>query len=204
MRATPIHAALAAIALAACSSTVDNTAQLNPAVSMVGWQTFSWIGDKPLIAYEGDVTRRNPILEQQLQASVQAELEAKGYRYVPAGGDFVVGYTVGVRDGIDVRERPTYTTNVYGGYGRYYGPYRGYGIGMAYDPFATTTEVSQYREGVLAVDIYDTKTEQPAWTSRSSKRLSSSTAKHPEETVREVVMTTFKAFPSRAGLVTTP
>lgn len=197
-----IYAALAALVLVACGSNVKNTSQFNPAVSTVGWKTFSWIGDKPMVAYEGDVTRRNPILEQQLQASVQAELESKGYTFVPKGGDFIVAYTVGVREGIDVRETPAYNTSFYGGYGRHYGPYSGYRVGVGYDPFATNTTVDQYKEGVLAVDVYDAKTQAPAWTSRSTKRLSSSAPKHPEEKVREVVMTTFQEFPSRPGLVT--
>jgi hypothetical protein len=79
----------------------------------------------------------NPMLGERIRNGVETALTAKGYTKVdPGPGDLSLAYTVGA-------ERKTDITT-YGAFGR----------GL---------DISQYTEGRLTIDAFDTKTQRPVW-----------------------------------------
>ena len=165
----PLLAAAMAI-LAACSSTprIESYHDYNPAMDFQSYQKWSFISDKPMIlsASAGPV---NPLLQGRIMDAIRNDMNQKGFTYVndPEAADFVVSFTVGSREQIQVTEYPaSYQMS----YGRYY---RHTGIGMSYG-YGTETRVRQYTEGQLAVDIFDVSSRSPAFHGSARTRLTAS------------------------------
>lgn len=163
-----ISVLLAALSIMACTTTPMVFTDSDPAQSFDAYQTFAWISDDPMIV-TGD-RGPNPIVAASLKDAIEDALAAKGYKQVadPDEADFVVAYTVGARDKIDIREREVVD---------YYGPHWRWGydyFGMSYPRGFPQTQVTtrQYAEGSLAIDIFDTRLKSPVWHGSASKRLS--------------------------------
>ena len=186
---------IAGLMVTACeTSSIKSGSDANPAVNIAGYRTFSWVADNPLVAVGGDTTRVNPLLQQRIQNAILADLAGKGYRYVDdrAGADFVVGFTIGARDKIDVRSYPT-AGPTYG----YYGRYRYGGWGGTY--WGTEVRTDSYTEGVLAIDVFDVRSQQPAWHAWSTKKIRDKDRQNPGPVVIEVVTSTLADFPARSS-----
>ncbi|ADJ27789.1 DUF4136 domain-containing protein [Nitrosococcus watsonii] len=172
------------IALAsACATTIKGRSDYNPAVNFADYHTFSWIGDSPLISAPSGM---NPINVQRIMDEIRHDLTAKGYRFVhdQTEADFVVSFTIGTRDKINIDSYPA----AYGGYwgwgGRYYG-----GTGMM------ATDVETYTEGVLAIDIFDVATHQPAWHGWAAEPITNSVRENPSPVIAEAVAAILSNFP---------
>ncbi len=151
---------------ASCVSPVQT--DFDPGHSFANYKTFSWVSESPMLV-EGDRTP-NPIVAQRLKVAVQQGFEFKGFEFVtdPASADFVVSFTVGARDKIDIREHEVQ---------EYIGPHNMLWRGDRFlymTPTRTTTivETREYTEGSLAIDVFDVKLRKPVWHSGATKRLS--------------------------------
>ncbi|MEO0616662.1 MAG: DUF4136 domain-containing protein [Pseudomonadota bacterium] len=189
-------AAAGLLSLAGCSTTPKVFSDYDPEQSFEGYQQFSWISDNPMTV-SGD-RGPNPITAARLKQAIQQEFERKGFEFVakPADADFVVAWTVGARDRVDVRSRQ---------YVDYYGPHWrwGYGYyGVRSVPSGTRTEVEsrEYTEGSLAIDVFDAARKAPVWHGSASKRLSEAELKGDSgEAIRNAVMRILEGFPPGAG-----
>ncbi|MXU64072.1 DUF4136 domain-containing protein [Oceanomicrobium pacificus] len=184
-------AALLSLTLLACTPSVNGGGDLNPAVDVSRFQTFSWAANPPLVSRQGDGIA-NPVLEAQLEQTVAAVLRGKGYRFVsnPAQADFVVGYTIGARERTRVSSAPSYGLST--GFGGYYG---GFGLSY-YQPNIITTN---YTEGQFAIDILDRRARQPAYHGVATRNIYSGESGASAEIVQSVVLTALRDFPSRAA-----
>jgi hypothetical protein len=112
-----------------------------------------------------------PTVEPRVAKAIRAQLEAKGYRYVEdvTKADFAVSFTIGTRDGTDIVERPDY----------FWANRPSWRWGVGYYPMlmppvpVTRTEVREYTEGTLAIDIYDVQRRSPVWHGAVTRQLSS-------------------------------
>lgn len=140
-----------------------------PGLSTAGWTTYSW-------AFTEAPPGMNPILFERIRESFDQSLRARGFTPVPEGGDFIVGFTVGARDRVDVTRwgpvGPMYT-----GWGR---P-PGWGWSFAYNP----VDVRTVTRGSLALDVFDGRTRQPVWHGFAARDLSRRGAS--PELIRNVV-----------------
>lgn len=132
-------AVLAAVTLAACGGGVSIKSDYNPEAvgAMQAYKTYSWAVSKK----DQTITQLNA---QRIHTAIDAALQAKGYRKVESGGDFLVAYIATTAQQTDYT-----TTNDYYGYG--WG--RWYGGGMS----TSRTTAYNWTQGTLVLDIIDGK-----------------------------------------------
>lgn len=181
---------LLTVTLAGCASTFKATHDHDPAQDFTAYKTYSWIAEHPMKV--GATSRMpNPLLETRIMSAVQSSLGAKGYTKVdkPDSADFVLSFTVGSREEIDIDTYPSMAVG-YGHRGRWGGAYYG-----SYYGGMTETTVRQYTEGMLAIDIFDVKDHQPVWHGVASKRINDSDRENMTATVQAAVDAILAGFP---------
>ncbi|WP_448577509.1 DUF4136 domain-containing protein [Thermaurantiacus sp.] len=150
------------IALGACAS--SNMPRFStsaaPGFNVSALKTYSW-------AFEGVQQGVNPILFQSIRDEIDRALAARGFRKVEGSSDFIVAFTLGARDRVDVTNwgpvGPMYT-----GWGR---P-PGWGWSFNY----RQVDVRNVTEGSLAIDMFDGQTKRPIWHGMATRDLGSSGA----------------------------
>lgn len=176
------------LGLVACASGFKATYDSDPSHDFSGYQTYAWMSANPMIV--GPTNRMpNPLLEPRIMAAMEGVLNMKGYSKVddPEAADFVLSFTVGSREEIQVNSYPA----TYAGYG-----YRGaWGWGGPYYGMATETQVRQYQKGMLALDIFDVKEHRPVFHAVAEKSITESDRKKAEETIQAAVDAVLQAFP---------
>lgn len=182
--------ALVSLGLAACATGFKATYDSDPSHDFSGYQTYAWISENPMIV--GPTNRvPNPLLEPRIMATVERGLTTKGYRKVddPDSADFVLSFTVGSREEIQVNSYPaTYAGYGYRGAWGWGGPY--YGMGMA-----TETQVRQYQKGMLALDVFDVEGRRPVYHAVATKSITESDRERMDETIQAAVDAVLQGFP---------
>ena len=157
MRALLVAGSVAALCIGGCASspTPSFVSDSAPGVQASAYRTYSWaFGDHP----QGE----NALLKQRVMQALDSAFAAQGFQHVATGGDMVVAFTLGARDRVE--------TTDWGPVGPYYpGWGRGYRYGWAY-PYRDI-DVRTVREGSLAMDIFDGRTEHPIWHGIATKKL---------------------------------
>lgn len=171
--------------LGACGSTPP-VVDYDSSVDFGSYRTFAFISDHPLMRAPGSPAG-SPLLEGRLMRITADNLQARGFVKVdnPEEADFVVGFTVGARDKIQVNSFPEPYRPYYGAW-RWGGPYYG---------GATNVDVQQYTEGQLAIDVYDVPGRKPVWHSVATKRITDSMQRNPDETITAIVTDILMGFP---------
>jgi len=168
--------------VAGCATTIQARSDYDRAQNFSRYRTFAWMDDDPMIAARGERDRVSPLNRRRIVEAVEAELGAKGFRKTAdrAAADFVVSYTVGARDRIDVLSYPE--------------PYRGaWGWGRPY--FGSRVDVGTYTEGVLAIDVFDGAARVPVWHGWATKRITPHDVEHAAEQIRTAAGMILKTFP---------
>jgi len=176
--------------LAGCASTIEATYDHDPGNDFSNYQSFAWISKNPMKVGKG-VNVANPLLEPRITSTLEKALVAKGYQYVvePKNADFVVSFTVGSREEIKVDSYPSMSA----GYGM--GHPGHWGWGSTYYGYGTETQVRQYTEGMLAVDIFDVKERRPVWHGVATKRVNDSDRDNMDATIQAAVDAILSGFP---------
>jgi hypothetical protein len=151
------------------SSDFDRTARFD------GYHTYAWLPR----AHDGG---RNPLIVRFARESIDAELKKKGFELAadPSTADFEVDFTIGARDRLDVKTYP----------GLYRGPW-GWGHGY----YGDAIDLRQYREGTLAIDIFDGRTHQPVWTGRATKEITHADQARSDGPIRTAAAAVLAQFP---------
>ena len=157
------------------------------------YQSWAWISDEPM-KVGPMATVSNPLLEPRIMSAIDSALTAKGYRKVEdrSAAQFVVSFTVGSREEIDVDSYPSMSANI--GYAnprhwRWGGAYYGFGAG-------TETTVRQYTRGILAIDVFDVEERRPVWHGKTEKRIRDSDREAPEAAIKAAVDAVLAGFPA--------
>ena len=130
---------------------------------------------------------RNPLVVQRAQDAIEAELARKGFSYIsdPAAADFVVDFTIGSQERMDVQSYPS----------AYVGPYWGYSGWWGSHYWGNEIDVHQYREGTLSIDVFDAHTHKPVWHGWARKELTQSDQEHSEGPIHAAVKAVLSTFP---------
>ncbi len=110
------------------------------------------------------------LVDQRIEKAIRENLNARGYTEVAKEqADTLVSYHVTTKDRVRVRN---YNNNV--GYSRY-----GYGYGYGYGHYGsvgygTQTEVQNYQEGILLIDMVDPTMKKVVWRGQGSKKIDKS------------------------------
>lgn len=172
--------------LAACT-TLRVTSDVNRAiVGQVQCHTFAWAGtfksESPLRSGVA-----NPVNESRLRGAIQAHLASIGIQAAPteAAADCLVGYGIGSRSVVEGAYPPGW------GWGFGYGWRHGYAGGYwGYD------EPYVYREGIIAVDLYDARSKQPIWHASVNQSLVGATGADAEQKIDKAVTALFTKYPT--------
>ena len=137
--------------LVSCSSVTVKT-DYDPGTDFSQFKSFKIYDGKPV---EGDELAKHPLVQKRVYASVEAKMQEKGYTLHQGEGDpdiFIVVHA-GSKEKIQV-------TN----WGGNYGPYGGYGwYGHRWGPYGGGTDVYQYEETTLVLDIVDMPEKEMVW-----------------------------------------
>ena len=129
-------------------------------------------------------------------SAIETSLASRGYGRVdnPESADFVVSFTIGSREEIDVDSYPSMSASIGYAYPRHWrwgGAYYGLGVG-------TETTVRQYTRGMLAIDMFDVTERRPVWHGTAEKRLRDSDRDASQEVIQGAVDAILAGFPPGA------
>jgi hypothetical protein len=168
--------------LTACTS-LRVTSDVNPELAgSVHCRTYAWAGsfksNSPLRS-----TIANPLNESRLRAAITTNLQAKGLQPATTDAECLVGYGIGAQTVVDGWGGPYY------GWGGGWGWRGGYGGAWGWDePYA-------YREGIVAVDLYDSKSRQPIWHAAVDQNLIGAIGEDAQKKINAAVAAIFTKYP---------
>ncbi len=143
--------ALSLLIIWGCSSYSYKT-DFDPSIDFSTYKTYMWYSGK---MPDDDALSANPLVKKRVAAGIDKALQAKGYSIGTQDAyDFVVIIHAGNKEKMQI-------TNYgyggggygYGGYGRGWGGYGGY----------SQTDVYQYDETTVVIDIMDAKKKEMVW-----------------------------------------
>lgn len=134
------------VVLTACS-TITVRSDYDRSYDFSKYKTYRWSLESEL--NRRDALKKNPLVEKRVHASIDNDLQAKGYTKKEVGkADFVVVAHAGVKEKMHLDQ---YGGGYYGWYHPWWGPYGGY------------SNISYYKEGTLVIDIVDSENKELAW-----------------------------------------
>jgi hypothetical protein len=177
MRVFPIRAILlvplAACLLSGCYSLTVRTDVNSALASSVHCGSYAWAG-----SFRGNSPLRstiaNPINESRLRSAIATHLGG-GVQDDASKADCLVGYGIGSSQVIDPAWGYPY-------------PYWGWGPGY-WGPYT-------YREGVIAIDIYDARSRQPLWHASVDQSLYGVSGAEAEKRIDAAVAAIFTKHPA--------
>ena len=177
---------LVALLLAACATGPRVRTDYDPSADFSRYRTWGFY--KPIAMEESGYSSW---ISDRIKDDVRREMEARGYRYVDSDPDLQVNFQGIVREKTDVWSVPRTDYQYFYSYRR-----RSYfAVPVWYDE----TQVNQYTEGTLTVDLVDAERNRMVWTGAAIGRV---TRKTPQERLAEVdtaIASIFAQYPYRAG-----
>jgi hypothetical protein len=120
-----------------------------------------------------------------LKVAVAQELEVRGMAY-SASPDILVNFYIHTKEKIRTRSVPT-TSAYYGYRAPYYNTWGGYG---GYE-----TQIDQYTEGTLNIDMVDANSKKLVWEGFISGRVTQKKLRELEKTIDNAVHAIMKGYP---------
>ena len=177
---------LVALLLAACATGPRVRTDYDPSADFSRYRTWGFY--KPIAMEESGYSTW---ISDRIKDNVRREMEARGYRYAESDPDLQVNFQGIVREKTDVWSVPRTDYQYFYSYRR-----RSYiAVPFWYDE----TQVNQYTEGTLTVDLVDAERNRMVWTGAAIGRV---TRKTPQERLAEVdtaIASIFAQYPYRAG-----
>lgn len=175
----------AALLLAGCASGPKLFVNEDPAVDFATYRTFAFA--EPLGT---DRPEYSSMLSTYLQNATRRELEARGYQYSETNPDLLVNFYVKTTEKVtstSVPSGPAYGAGYYGYRGMNYGVWTGY-----------ETQVRQYTEGTLNIDMVDSRLRRLVWEGVAVGRVRDSARENLQQAVDDVTALVFARYPYRA------
>ena len=173
---------LAVVLITGCASGPSIYVNTDPAATFATYRTYNFA--TPLGT---DGPGYSSMLSQYLRQATSRELEARGYQRSDSP-DLLVNFNVQTKDKIQ-----TTTTSAGPRYGGYYGYRTGYyGVWGGYD-----TQVTQYTEGTLTIDIVDAVRKQLAWEGTAVGRVREKDRSNLKPVIDDLVAQFFSKYSYR-------
>jgi hypothetical protein len=136
--------------LAGCAASPDVGSDADRNANFAGYHSFALMPrDRVVVSMPPDAMR-NPLVISRIEDEVKEEMQRKGYTLTdPMSADLAVDFTIGARERIDGHSHP-------GGWGP--------GPGSPPGPLGNDIDRRRYREGTLALDVFDVHTRAPSGT----------------------------------------
>lgn len=164
-----------AFLLASCATKPEIASDFDRSANFAAYHTFTLLQRE----HRGIP---NPLVAIRVQEDITQELQRRGFTLAadPASADFAVDFSVGAEERTDVRSYPA----------AYAGPWL-----LASPYWGSNIDVRQYREGTLAIDIFDQHTHRPVWHGSAQKELTRKDLEQPAEPISEAVNSVLAKFP---------
>lgn len=175
---------LLALSLASCAR-VQVSQDYDRAFDFSTLQTYRWLpANKQVEPTAADFARREPLIHARIERAINANLAGKGYRKADQDADFYVTYHVTVKTRL--RSTPS-TLRTF-----YYGRHAGWVI-------YTGSDIYQYEEGTLLIDILD-EHQQLVWRGAGSSIIDEyASMEQTTRLINDVVNSTLAQFPPQTG-----
>jgi len=165
-----------------CSSLSYKT-DFDPGIDFSTYKTYMWYAGK---MPDDDALSANPLVKKRVAVGIDKALQAKGYKIGTEDDfDFVVIIHAGNKEKMQITNYG-YGGYGYGRYGRGWGGYGGYG----------QTDVYQYDETTVVIDIADAAKKEMVWRSTVTGVVKEySDQNEMQERIDEVVEKMLSEFP---------
>ena len=128
----------------------------------------------------GDLRIDSPLIDARIRTAVDETLTARGYRKAPRDqAEFHISYQYAIRGKVQSDRVQTSIGFGFGSYNRH----SGFGI-------STGSDVSQYDEGLLVIDILDSRDGSTLWQGKGTRQVFVHT--EPEKLTRQINETVHK------------
>ncbi len=171
--------------LAACASTPRVATQADPSADFGRYRSFAFYS--PLALEQHGYTT---ITSNRVRAAVRAQMEARGYAYDEAKPDLWVNLNAYMQDKTRVTTLPEVDYD-------YYYSYRARGY-VAVPYWRDRTDVHQYTEGTLNIDLVDVQRRQLVWEGVAVGTVGRADPQRRGEQIDAAVAAMFAKFPYRA------
>lgn len=196
--------------LVSCSNPISYGSDFNSTISFDSFTSYAWAApnehNDQSNAYIAD-----DLVDARIRTGVDEQLADKGFTKIndETAADFLVNYSVLAEDRIDINTYNTYGGysvgyGGYGGYGSYgafgtYGryPYQFYGVGTVSRIETVQTEIEEFRQGTLVLDIINPEDNKLMWRGTAEARLSATvlSAQEKDELIDEVIVNVLRGYP---------
>jgi hypothetical protein len=179
--------ASAGLLLAGCATVLTGHSDYDKKFDFARFKSFYWMYPESSAAAEAASPGISALNLRRIREAVQADLQAKGYTLADSrqSADFVVSFSVGTRDKLEVDTLPAYYRGPW-----YWHPYYWADAGV----YART-----YTEGTLGIDIFDQRSGTPVWSGWVRKRVLQSDRDNPEPVIHKAVAAVLAHFPPSAA-----
>lgn len=174
------------LALAACVSAPRVASQADPGADFSRYRSFAFY--TPLALEQNGYTT---ITSNRIRAAVRAQMEARGYAFDEADPDLWVNLNAYLQDKTRVTTMPEVDYD-------YYYSYRARGY-VAVPYWRDRTDVRQYTEGTLNVDLVDARRKQLVWEGIAVGTVGRADAQRRGEQIDAAVAAIFATYPHRAA-----
>lgn len=175
-------ALIAVLLLASCSSQPAVFSNADPAADFSRYKTFAFFEQLATDKKSGYESLESNFLK----VAVTREMGKLGYRY-GENPDLLVNFYINTKEKLYTRTTPS-VVGYYGFRDEYYGAWGGY----AYE-----TQIDQYTEGTLNIDLVDAETKKLVWEGAVVGRVTQKSLQNLEEAINAAVAIVFEQFPSR-------
>ena len=173
---------LCLVLLAGCASGPSIYVNSDPGANFAGYRTYDF--ETPLGT---DRPGYSSVLSQYLRTAASRELEARGYQKSDHP-DLLVNFNVQTKEKISTTTTPSSPSMGYYGYRRgYYDTWGGY-----------DTQVTQYTEGTLTMDLVDAARKQLVWEGTAIGRVREKDRQNIQPVVDQAVTQMFEKYPHQA------
>lgn len=175
--------------LGGCATNLTTDVDQSNYANFSDYKTYAWIDDGFSLSSTQAPSVANPLNHQRIETAIDSALAKKGYRRVSADkADIVIAGAIGANQQLRV-SRNYNSLGYYGGHNRFFG--RGL-IGT--NGLNNGLDIQTYREGVLVLDVFETKSKEAVWHGSAMKRLNKKYT--PPQLIDEAVMTLLESFPN--------
>lgn len=163
--------------LAACTTGPSIRTHVDPQADLSRFRSFGFYTQGQSYA---------SFASRYIESAVTDEMVARGYVRSDTP-DLLINFHVQTKDKVQVTQTPT----------AYYGWRRGYAWGGGYGGY--DTDVRQYTEGTLNIDLVDRSRNELVWEGIAVGRIQSKSVDNPEPAIKAVVAQVFEKYPARAA-----
>jgi len=168
-----------------CASTPNTFSNADPSADFSKYRTYGFLGK-----LSTDTEKYESLVSNFLKVAMAQQMDRRGLGFDEDNPDLRVNFFINTKDKIRSRSVPTMGA-YYGFRDPFYDPWYGYG--------GFETQIDQYTEGTLNIDIIDAHTDKLVWEGAVTGRVTDEAVRNLERTIDAAVAVVMENFPITPG-----